>query len=408
MSVCQQLNVACPQGVEADPLASTSTCVVATRSPALSLQAELMFEKYGAPAWYSARSPVLGAFSVGRASAVVIDIGAGSTRVAPVYDGYVLNKGTHLSEVGGNFLTRIMPGFLTTSTGMPVLPRYCFKKVQRAAGSGAGEGAAQPPAPFADAPDVVAASAVGGSLGAALPASHLRSAVTVAPPSASRVFDIVRKDVAGVTRSFHDAAVWEVMEDMKRALLEVHEVGFDPDSTPSQVHYELPDGHLLRVKSMRFQLSEAHFRADIVESFSPLLFSPPFSTPALHALTKAGVITRPTVPTSSPHLPQSLPAMVYGALLACTPEARRDLCQHSEYCPRPRAPLPCPRTPHDRMCSTSTSALPSLLSPLSLTSCSCAHWRRLQPQGHPQALALGDAGSSSRRFQAPHRDAVAH
>ena len=35
---------------------------------------------------------MLGALSVGRASAIVVDLGHGSTSVAPVYDGYVINS----------------------------------------------------------------------------------------------------------------------------------------------------------------------------------------------------------------------------------------------------------------------------------------------------------------------------
>jgi len=54
--------------------------------------AELLFESFRAPAMYLARSPVLSAFSMGRSSAVVVDIGACGTRVTPVHDGYILNS----------------------------------------------------------------------------------------------------------------------------------------------------------------------------------------------------------------------------------------------------------------------------------------------------------------------------
>lgn len=54
--------------------------------------AELLFETLGAPAVYLARAPVLAAFSMGRSSAVVVDIGASATRTTPVHDGYVLTS----------------------------------------------------------------------------------------------------------------------------------------------------------------------------------------------------------------------------------------------------------------------------------------------------------------------------
>ena len=55
-------------------------------------QAEIMFETFGVPALFLARQPLLAALSVGRASAIVVDIGYTATRVAPVYDGYVIQS----------------------------------------------------------------------------------------------------------------------------------------------------------------------------------------------------------------------------------------------------------------------------------------------------------------------------
>lgn len=54
--------------------------------------AEIMFETFKVPGFYLGRSPVLTAFSTGRASAIVVDMGASCTRVTPVYDGYVINS----------------------------------------------------------------------------------------------------------------------------------------------------------------------------------------------------------------------------------------------------------------------------------------------------------------------------
>jgi actin-related protein len=53
--------------------------------------AELLFEGHGVPFLYLARAPVCQAFSVGRTSAIVVDIGASATRVTPVVEGYALN-----------------------------------------------------------------------------------------------------------------------------------------------------------------------------------------------------------------------------------------------------------------------------------------------------------------------------
>ena len=65
--------------------------LIASRN-AIAPQAEIMFETFDVPAMYLARQPVLAAFSTGRGSAVVVDLGHSCTRVSAVYDGYVINS----------------------------------------------------------------------------------------------------------------------------------------------------------------------------------------------------------------------------------------------------------------------------------------------------------------------------
>ncbi|WVY98969.1 hypothetical protein V8G54_031120 [Vigna mungo] len=80
--------------------------------------AELMFEKYIVPALFLAKNAVLTSFASGRATSLVVDrlelSGAGSTTVAPVLDGYVLQKAVISSPIGGQFLTECLtfPGNL--------------------------------------------------------------------------------------------------------------------------------------------------------------------------------------------------------------------------------------------------------------------------------------------------------
>ncbi|CAN6446188.1 unnamed protein product [Victoria cruziana] len=70
--------------------------------------AELMFEKYKVPALFLAKNAVLTSFASGRATALVVDSGGGSTTVSPVSDGYVLQKAVVSSPIGGEFLTDCM------------------------------------------------------------------------------------------------------------------------------------------------------------------------------------------------------------------------------------------------------------------------------------------------------------
>ena len=48
------------------------------------------------PALFLAKSAVLGAFSAGRGTALVLDIGHGGSRVVPVIDGYSMIGGANL------------------------------------------------------------------------------------------------------------------------------------------------------------------------------------------------------------------------------------------------------------------------------------------------------------------------
>ena len=67
---------------------------------------DLLFNKFHIPALYFGRSPVLAAFSHGRHSALVVDMGASGIRVAPVHDG-LLDKNGCVNEtfIGGVSLT---------------------------------------------------------------------------------------------------------------------------------------------------------------------------------------------------------------------------------------------------------------------------------------------------------------
>ena len=65
--------------------------------------AEIMFESFGVPALYMARQPMLGALCVGRASGIVVDLGYTATRVAPVYDGHVIQSEEGGGREGGRF-----------------------------------------------------------------------------------------------------------------------------------------------------------------------------------------------------------------------------------------------------------------------------------------------------------------
>ncbi|PHT52939.1 Actin-related protein 4 [Capsicum baccatum] len=89
--------------------------------------AEMMFEKYQVPALFLAKNAVLTSFASGRATSLVVDSGGGLATVAPVHDGYVLQKAVATSPIGGEILTDCLIKSLEQK-GIMIKPRYSFKR----------------------------------------------------------------------------------------------------------------------------------------------------------------------------------------------------------------------------------------------------------------------------------------
>ena len=88
---------------------------------------ELLFEKYNVPALYLAKSAVLSAFASGRSTGLVVDGGASSLSVTPVYDGYVLYDGIRRSNLAGDGLSDRFVDLLENKMKVPVVPHYRVK-----------------------------------------------------------------------------------------------------------------------------------------------------------------------------------------------------------------------------------------------------------------------------------------
>jgi hypothetical protein len=105
------------------PLLLVDSAIANNMQPQREKFVEMLFERFNVPALYLARSAVLSAcvlllltrrasqfqaffcrFSAGRSTAVVVDVGASSTRVCPVFEGYLLQKGAGSSRVASSFV----------------------------------------------------------------------------------------------------------------------------------------------------------------------------------------------------------------------------------------------------------------------------------------------------------------
>ncbi|CAH0486352.1 unnamed protein product [Peronospora farinosa] len=91
---------------------------------------EMMFESFQVPAFYMAKDAVLDSFAFGRSVALIAEIGAGASRVVPVYDGYALERPAQYSSVGCNQLSEYLEHLVVTSKPetMTVRPRGTFSR----------------------------------------------------------------------------------------------------------------------------------------------------------------------------------------------------------------------------------------------------------------------------------------
>jgi actin-like protein 6A len=175
---------------------------------------EIMFEKYKVPAVFISKNAVLSSFSCGRSTAVVVDSGGGSTCVAPVHEGYVLQKAVVRSALSGEKLTDYLLSVME-SKGVKVRPRYSLSKKV-------------------------------GKDGSVLKVS----------------------DAAGIdnTRDSYKKYMQKVIvNDIKETLCRASETHFDEANAQIPAQYELPDGKVIDVGPERFKACELLFNPSLLE-----------------------------------------------------------------------------------------------------------------------------------------------
>uniref|UniRef100_A0A0E0QE44 Actin-related protein 4 n=1 Tax=Oryza rufipogon TaxID=4529 RepID=A0A0E0QE44_ORYRU len=177
--------------------------------------AELMFEKYKVPALFLAKNAVLTSFASGRATSLVVDSGGGSTVVAAVHDGYVLQKSVATSPIGGEFLTDCMMKSLE-SKGVVIRPRYSFKKKE----VGPGE------------------------------------------------YKVVDLDLPNTTESYKLYCMRAIASDIKESVCRVPDTAFDEVAYANvpTTSYELPDGQTIEVGADRFKIPDILFNPSLSQT----------------------------------------------------------------------------------------------------------------------------------------------
>ena len=177
---------------------------------------ELMFEKYKVPAVFISKNAVLSAFSCGRSTAVVVDSGGGSTCVAPVHEGYVLQKAVVRSPMSGDKITDYLLSVMQ-SKGVNVRPSYTLNKKV-------------------------------GKDGSIL-----------------KVSDATGLD--NTRDSYHKYMQKAIINDLKETVCRASETHLD-ESAAAQMplaQYELPDGKTIEVGAERFKACELLFNPSLLE-----------------------------------------------------------------------------------------------------------------------------------------------
>ncbi|KAI1002630.1 Actin-related protein 4 [Podosphaera aphanis] len=86
---------------------------------------EIAMESWGCPAFWLARNSVLAAFGAGKATALVIDIGASTASVTAIHDGLILKKSIQRSPIAGNWLSsQIRSLFSIQEPRVEIIPHY--------------------------------------------------------------------------------------------------------------------------------------------------------------------------------------------------------------------------------------------------------------------------------------------
>ncbi|RFU33804.1 hypothetical protein B7463_g2554, partial [Scytalidium lignicola] len=89
--------------LEEHPLLMTETAWNTPKSREKAI--EVAMESWGAPAFWLARNSVLASFGAGKATALVVDVGASNASVVAIHDGIILKKSVQRSPLAGNFLS---------------------------------------------------------------------------------------------------------------------------------------------------------------------------------------------------------------------------------------------------------------------------------------------------------------
>lgn len=123
------------KALEEHPLLMTETAWNSSKNREKSI--EIAMESWGCPAFWLGRNSVLAAFGSGKATALVVDVGASTASVVSIHDGLILKKSVQKSPLAGNWLSsQLRTLFNTTEPKVELTPHFMIaSKTQVDAGA---------------------------------------------------------------------------------------------------------------------------------------------------------------------------------------------------------------------------------------------------------------------------------
>lgn len=79
---------------------------------------EILFETLASPAMHMALEPVLALYACGPSSGLVVDIGDSGTQIAPIFDGFLLERGVRQLSLGGKDVTKQLAASVNAKIGL--------------------------------------------------------------------------------------------------------------------------------------------------------------------------------------------------------------------------------------------------------------------------------------------------
>ncbi|KAG4304227.1 hypothetical protein PORY_002408 [Pneumocystis oryctolagi] len=186
---------------------------------------EIVFEKFGSPAFYLAKNSVCASFANGKSTALILDIGAQVSSVTPIYDGLVLKRGVMKQCLAGNYLSAQARAYFSRAN-ISIIPHYMVKK-------------------------------------------KFPVDVKASPKAELRKF-------SNIHDSFHIFQQDRVMQEFKESVCQVFERSLSesiPSSRPPKA-FEFPNGYNLMIDTDRYKIPEVLFNPSFLASESPEILPP--------------------------------------------------------------------------------------------------------------------------------------